>query len=312
MKKLQKQAIFPVLMLLVVTALALVGSSLAWFSMANSASVSAVNGQVESGGVGLMISQDATTFVSNVTLNSDAATYVVPGRFHQVSTINAVNFFEATITQKAADGTAQQIFTTADASVISANGIVKGKANASDATGVTSGTTSIASYMVFDLFFQADVAADLYLNYGTSFSAANGAEAAMKVAFLSMGNAANASAVIALTGVSKTTIWSPADETSYFGVKAASTSANPFAPYAVNASYAESVTTLASASLFNGSQTFNEDSVMTGYTSLASLSAGLNKLRVVVWLEGNDPDCVAGIASDTFSLSLAFFAKASA
>ena len=96
-KSLKKQAVFPVLMLLVVTALALIGSSFAWFSMASVASVAQVGGTVEDAGIGLMISQDATSFTSSVTLGASASTYVVPTKFKQVSTKDAQSFFDATI-----------------------------------------------------------------------------------------------------------------------------------------------------------------------------------------------------------------------
>ena len=56
MKSLKKQAIFPVLALLVVTALALIGSSFAWFAMTNVASVGQIDATVEEGSTGLMIS----------------------------------------------------------------------------------------------------------------------------------------------------------------------------------------------------------------------------------------------------------------
>ena len=44
--------------------------------------------------------------------------------------------------------------------------------------------------------------------------------------------------------------------------------------------------------------------------AVASLAAGYNKVRVIIWLEGNDPDCVVDIAEATLSIDLKFYAHA--
>ena len=330
-KSLKKQAVFPVLMLLVVTALALIGSSFAWFSMANTASLTEVTGTTEKGSVGLMISKDASTFTSSVTLDSGAATFVNPAFFHQVSTVNGINFFEATITEKNPDGTAAKIKTSADASVqvgtqcygkyknasnvltlmtvSGAQYVIASSGAAAETSTTTGATANLASYMVFDLFFSVDAASDLYLDSGTSFTAGTAINA-MRVAFLDYSSSANnASAAIALSTVEGTVIWDPHGDTSYFGVKEAS-GETEFTPYAAH-STVESVTTLASSSLFVDGTPWTDESTFTGYTSIATLAAGVNKLRVVVWLEGNDADCTATLAANKgIAFAMNFFAKA--
>ena len=330
-KSLKKQAVFPVLMLLVVTALALIGSSFAWFSMANTASLTEVTGTTEKGSVGLMISKDASTFTSEVTLDSDAATFVNPAFFHQVSTIDAQTFYGATITQKNPNGTAAMIKTAADNSVawgpqcygkyknsssiltnmtVSGAQYVLASSGAASTQGTSGAVANEASYMVFDLFFSVDNAADLYLDNGTTFTAGTALNA-MRVAFIDYsGSATDASGAIAISSVEDTLIWDPHGDASYFGIKGAS-GATAFAPYATHATYAESVDTYASTSLFVNGTSWTDESTFTGYYPIATLAAGVNKLRVVVWLEGNDPDCTATLAANKgISFAMNFFAKA--
>ncbi len=339
MKTMKKQAIFPVLMLLVVTALALIGSSFAWFAMSNTASVTAVKAQIEQSSVGLMISQDGTTFTGSVTLGSSAQTYVVPRYFHQVSTANAKNFFKATIQEKDSNGVVTSITTTADETVKAGTaerttGNLYGVGSDASKTQVPSGSNTVtveqtsydsaASYMVFDLFFQSDSAAALYLNYGTEFNmyASNGTTAAsdpkkaMRVAFVDMGNGTSTEA-IASTTYGTPIFWDPqataaisSESTDYNGINTATNTA--FAPYTTTNTTNLAANMKWKGQLFNSSESFTDASVMTGYTSIATLAAGkVTKLRVIIWLEGNDPDCTKEIAQLWAELALSFFAKAS-
>ena len=346
-KSLKKQAVFPVLMLLVVTALALIGSSFAWFAMSNVASVTTVSAQVEKGTAGLMISQDGENFQSEVTLDSNAKTFVLPKYFHQVSTVNAENFFQAIITGKQGDGTVTAILSQADNTVVA--GTASGATHnlygtatyeksiatdpfhesasvlfpsgssvveKTDIYGVGTGNVeSTASYMVFDLFFSVEKAANLYLNYGTQLNitaadhTAAASNPAMRVAFLDMRAVDNDT-------VDGTVIWIPsassADPT-YYGVKAVE-GTTPFTPYASVNNITEQVTGKQSSQLFNATTSFGINSSMTGYTPIASLTAAgttgvVNRVRVVVWLEGNDPACTATVAELWADLDLEFFAK---
>jgi hypothetical protein len=329
-KSLKKQAVFPVLMLLVVTALALIGSSFAWFSMSNTARVEKIEGKIEDSSVGLMISQDAANFTASITMGTSAATYIVPTRFHQVSTINAKTFYEATITKKNADGSAALIYTTLDKSVSFTSGVGKGAVDRKAETPaytVAPGVASDASYMVFDLFFSVENDSDLYLNYGTNFTLGTGNKA-MRVAFIDKGYVATggtAAQAIALDLDGTALIWDPADEASYYGIKGASSSSTVFKPYASAAdgvtdvsadssTYAESVTTKISSQLFPSSEgnKLTDDTTaetLATFTSIAELEAGVNKIRVVVWLEGNDPDCVSKISGQDIDFTLVFYAR---
>ena len=347
-KSLKKQAVFPVLMLLVVTALALIGSSFAWFAMSNVAGVNTVSGQVEKGTAGLMISQDGTNFESRVTLDSNAKTFVVPKYYHQVSTIDGVNFFQAIITGKTGTGTVTAIKTEADTTVKAGAGAnshnlygiahydryadssytanveypfpsgsssttVNDASNSTKNGAVSLNLDSTASYMVFDLFFSVERNANLYLNYETALNitaadhSSSTSNPAMRVAFLDMAGVED-------DDVDGTIIWIPSansNNPTYYGVKAVATTA--ITPYAAVTDKTEQVTGKQSSQLFNTTTGFGVNSDMDDYTPIATLtSANVNRVRVVVWLEGNDPACTATVAQLWADLDLEFFAKETA
>ena len=314
MKSLKKQAIFPVLALLVVTALALIGSSFAWFAMTNVASVGQIDATVEEGSTGLMISQDAANYYGSITLGGSATTYIHPTYLHQVSTNGTVvtngglNFFQAAIVTKDGAGKAATIKSSADATID-----YNEAGTASQATGKT------ASYYVFDLYFQVDSACSLYLNLGTEFknAATLTALSAMRCAFINLGNVAvtgvpatDTAAATALHGTGSIVIWEPvvADpKVDTYGVAAAS-GETPFNAYESATTYAPTaVTTKSTAELV-----LTTDQVVASQTTIATLVAGINKVRVIMWVEGNDPDCVVSIAKAVVNLTLKFYAKASA
>ena len=93
--KIKKQAIFPILMMLVVTALALIGSSFAWFSIANIATVSQITTSAQSADVEFLISNDGSHFYTKnldmSTYQSDTDNYINPGTLYQTSTAGEFN-----------------------------------------------------------------------------------------------------------------------------------------------------------------------------------------------------------------------------
>ena len=348
-KSLKKQAVFPVLMLLVVTALALIGSSFAWFAMSNVAGVNTVSGQVEKGTAGLMISQDGTNFEERVTLGSSAKTFVVPQYYHQVSTINGRNFYQAIITGKTGNGTVTAIKTATDNTVVVGEGdnahnlygsvkynkysggtytqdavyrfasgsttdTVHDASNAGHDGAIDATLTTTASYMVFDLFFSVEKNANLYLNFGTALNitaadhTASAQNPAMRVAFLDMNG-------VDVDTVEGTIIWIPSateNNPTYYGV-IAEEGTTAFAPYTSVTDKTQQVTGKQSSQLFNATTGFGVNSDMAAYTPIATLtSASVNRVRVVVWLEGNDPACTATVAQMWADLDLEFFAKETA
>ncbi|MCR5564510.1 MAG: hypothetical protein K6F59_01770 [Gammaproteobacteria bacterium] len=342
-KSIKKQAVFPVLMLLVVTALALIGSSFAWFAMSNVAGVNMVEAQVERGTAGLMISQNGTSFQSDIELDSTASTFVLPKYFHQVSTADGVSFYQAEICGKTNAGVVTLIKSSLDETVKAGTssdahklfGVATYNKNVSSVSTPTevlfpSGSNEVtktdvfgkesqdvtiestASYMVFDLFFSVERSANLYLDFGTAMNIKNANKTAaetneaMRVAFLQLQAVDNDTVV-------KTTFWNPSAnaETTYNGLSAVEET-TAFAPYTAVANKTTSVTCKHSGQLFGGTS-FSANSDMDDFTSIASLTAGqVARVRVVVWLEGNVEECTAQVAELWAQLTLQFFAKETA
>lgn len=335
MKK--RQAVFPILMSLIITALLLISTSFAWFSLANTAKISEITCQAESGSTGFMISQDRVNFTRELTFNSDAKSFVLPDRFHQVSTADGINFFRAEIEGKDEYGNANLISTSADYGITSSNSILTGTATYKDSATTTKtvnvamGSSSVsvtdyytssglvnktltsdASYLAFNVYFQVDTAAKIYLNYGTSMRVGTtnafttaAVNNAMRVAFLSVDETTGASTLIGIWNPSQTT-----NDASYYGISSTSGSTT-FAPY-VSSAYTASVTTKQSSQLFDTTEEFDLNNLPSAgsYLPLAEFTtAGIKCIRVITWLEGNVADCSISVADLWIGLSLAFYSE---
>jgi len=333
----KKQAIFPVLMLLVVTALALIGSSFAWFSLSNTATVGEISANTEAASAGLMVSTNAENFYSTVTPSStNETTYIMPTELTQVSTGNLKDFFACSIITKNVDGTAAKVTSAAYGTALSATN-----------TAVTTGK----GYIAFDLYFQVDNDSYLYVNKGTTF--VSDASSAIRIAFVDMGSAAgktnvtdlNAYGTIAGTGAK---VWAPgtgSDETTYgvsmaslnlwketatAGVYAESTEKLSFTPYVdltasngLNGAGDASGTSTTLNSVVEYSALCDSNLMLTTENTVASgekttkniatleqvgTTSVINKIRILVWFEGNDSNCISTMASKLLKLNLKFYA----
>ena len=100
----KRQAVFPILMVLVISALALISSSFAWFSVSNVANVSMISASAQSSGVEFLISNTGDRFYSrNLNLEgvNNNGHLINPRSLYQVSTIGSldenglIRFFDA-------------------------------------------------------------------------------------------------------------------------------------------------------------------------------------------------------------------------
>lgn len=318
MKSLKKQAVFPVLMLLVVTALALIGSSFAWFSISNTASVSAFNATAQAAGTGVSLSLDGETYTGSVNLANyvqDGGTgVVIPSSLKTVSTgsstVNTstglLSFYQAEITTQNASST--YITSSADASITSTSGILA--------------ANGVASYIAFDLYFKIDSSVtnpvNVYLNYGSKVTnnASQSVVDAIRVAFVDLGTDTSATPTAATvrafnggqaTGSDSVLIWQPGDADTTYGLTAAS--ATEFLAYtdlSANSQTATVSTYASSALVLAADQEVNET---TPETAIATIAAGYSKIRVFIWLEGNDEDCINAIASGAVNVTLNFYVE---
>ena len=313
----KKQAIFPVLMLLVVTALALMGSTFAWFSVSNTAKVSNIQANAQSSDVDLKLSYDGQTYYTGtLNLPTSADGLVLPDTLYQVSTDGTytgglLNMYHAAFDHTDILTGKDYIKTYADSTLKSTSGILSkdqdGIDTIEDNTMAADATDCL--YIAFDLYISVAKDADLYLYSGSD---ATGQVAnAIRVAFMDLGSVAvtttpanDIAAVKALDSCTSAKIWQPVGSDTTYGVKA--TQSTAFEAGASNANTADQ-NALVSSVLVVGT-----DKDLTGKTSIISLTAGYNKVRIIVWLEGQDPQCVAAVASTQLTLSLSFYAKATA
>lgn len=344
-KVFKRQAIFPVLMMLVISALALIASSFAWFTIANTAKVAEITTNAQSTSVRLEISKDAVTFATRdeLVMTSGAASAILPTRLYQVSTAGLrdgdegglLAFFDTQVNEIYNVGTHTnqvKLISKKDTTVTEASGILSAAnlPNGSNygAQGNTYGEAYKAkepTYIVFDLYFHVDRASSIYLEDDSSVVAALSEELqkSVRVAFLPLGSVAaadgeqrNAVVTSTITGLStfgSIKIWEPYatevndTKVTTYGLSSESWDAQSpvkFDAYTTGA-YSTATTTYEDSQLEVSADTMD----ISGKTALIECSqAGYYKLRVFIWLEGNDPDCVSSVASKELKINLSFVA----
>lgn len=346
----KRQAVFPILMMLVVTALALIGSSFAWFTVANTATVAQITTSAQSDGVRLELSKNATRYYTrSIDVNNGAISAVLPNSLYQVSTtglledkdhnnLSTLEFFNSKYNGYSVTDGKEYIVSKKDTTVTES---LDGKLAATtrtannyglqgDSYGEAEGATQ-PTYIVFDLYFSTDRKADIYFFDSTAIKGkdANAADysddadvlKALRVAVVYLGSTETASEVVALDGSlsNSVAIWQVLGNDTVYGINKESYndgengSEAEFESYKDNSGYVNNagVTTYGSELIVGA----NKDTA--GKTKLFSTPAPSNdtvervysKVRVYVWLEGQDPDCLSKVASQDIQINLAFFAK---
>ena len=302
--KLRKKALLPAIAMVLASVIALSGVTYAWFTTSNEATVGTLDVNVAAAN-GIQISLDGAAWMSTLTSQDiiDAITNQATGNYK-----NAVNQYpvgEIAPVSSAGDvsnGKLQMFFGAYnDAGLLTS---VKEEEQA---------RTSGGNFIAFDLFVKSSMDQDMSLILGDAASyvassakwgaADSKTQAAVRVAFLPMGcdaeNPESASAAQALTGDGTVYIWEPNAGMRAAGVSATSDAYKGFYtefPDGVKESelgdsHVKSVSTLKNASDFEG---------------LFPLKAGINKIRIYIWLEGQDVDCVNAISTGDFAVNLFF------
>ena len=293
-QNLRKKALVPAIAMVVASVIALSGVTYAWFTTGNTASVTGLDVNVQAAN-GIQISLDAAAWRSVLTADD-----LIEG-----TTKNNV---------------AIQFPTNEIAPVSTAANVVDGKMEMFLGAYATNGTlTSVkeveatsttGNFVAFDLYFKSSMAQTLSLEMGDNLSFVKcidlvnggtsnvGTEKAVRVAFLDMGSASTPAAARALKTPESVKIWEPNATTRADGVEA-ETGKLPYSGFKAEFSnVAESalgddqvapVTTLTEASDF----TFE-------------LEGAINKIRIYIWLEGQDVDCINNISFGDFTTNLAF------
>ena len=284
-----KKAVLPALLAVLCSTAALTSVSYAWFTIGTTASVDEINVDVQAA-KGMQISADATTWKSQLPVSEldNGVNDMLTGKEYKPlsSALNVTN------------GNLDLFY----GEVQKDGGIV--------ATDDSSG-----KHVVFDFYVNLTVAKDFYLDEKSSVLSDNGSHMAARVAFIHEGTVASDAEDLVTTAKGLTNgveakVWEPNATThyaadvsgakDYLGVnqKIAYTSgARP-------ATYNECFTEIKGQSLLR--PTYGQDGLTTEATKLFSLEAGISKIRVYIWLEGQDVDCINNVSGGKLNTKLNF------
>ena len=307
-KTIKKRAFVSAIAMLIVSAIVLTSSTFAWFSMSKQATVEQMDLTVSSP-EGIQISANASAWTSNLTIDDlfnessssrykayDGNTNLMPLNLIPVSSAfrafnsstGAANFFKAVLN---------------DSGVATVTPVSQ-----------TAGNDDEAGLVAFDLFFK--VAEDTTVYFSKSeFTDTSNSDilTALRVAFQPLGNttATDAATAIALKSTSTTTpvVYEPDAINRSADAIAAGNSTG-----ALTTNYVIATTA--------GGNKVNENSILSGscqplactlVLSNASntqkafeLKAGVSKMRIYIWVEGNDVDCRNSVAGAALTAALKF------
>lgn len=316
------------LLMLLVTGVMLGTSTYAWFTSNKTVSVSDITVNVAAKN-GIQISTDGTNWKSIVSTNDlIAASTTYPAAVNQIpSSSNSIQPVSTVGT--ILDGGFMEMFVGDVPSNANGDYILK-----SEQSTEVNGTTG--DFIAFDLFLKSDKAVDIDMT-GSSGVSANGTDTGIKnasrIAFVVQGSTTSDAAVSEIQGLKLTAgstdgvyFWEPnynvhsgtgianarntygmeisakEDEAIvYDGVKAAISEDDNILLNKANATdNAEKFATVEMDYLTTDE--FSDDDVI----SVFSLPAGITKVRVYMWIEGQDVDCENGASGGNIDYSLQF------
>ncbi len=315
MKQLRKKALLPALSMALASVIALSGVTYAWFTTSPTASVTGMDVNVKAAN-GIQISLDAKTWKS--TISSDDIKDFINGRAADVYP-GAVNQFP----DGYATGDNIEIMPVSSAGNVT-NGKLEMFYGEIDKDGKLTTTaeeeadrTNGGNFVAFDLFInntagkeqplKLDKVGDLsVVSASTAFKGNDNAKAetAVRVAFIHLGSVAAGDFKGAwnLQDGSSAVIWEPNSEVHPVGV----VDANGEAPdgkeayMGVKAEFEAKELTELGTSEVSAVETFDATK------DIITLGKGINKVRIYIWLEGQDVDCVNQISYGDFVANMSF------
>ena len=307
-KKNNKKKILPLILLLLLTTIMLSTSTYAWFTANKTVTIESINVNVATSS-GLQISTDAknwksvitNTDITNPTDWADGNTNQFPSMLVPVSTAGDVDAGSGHLNMFSGDvGTTNGEFSLTSEALTEAKGI-EGK------------------FVAFDIFLRTEESnKPIYLTTDSNVVKAGDADTGLKnaarVAFVVQGNAASTAEPATLRGLKASgsgagivTIWEPnSDVHTSYGVAAALEYYNKtttVGPGAAALDYEGVYAAISSpvllkeansgkhASNFKAVTTLKTIETPTAYTQLITLASGVTKIRVYLWVEGQDVDC---------------------
>lgn len=315
-KKRRNRKILLALLMLLLTFVTLSTSTYAWFTANKTVTVSTINVNVAAAN-GLQISADglewksvitnediiktigeSSTYTSNTNQLPSLATSLAP--VSTIGTIDTNGMMEMFLGEVGSDAAGNYQLTAEKSTEIK--------------------TTTEGHFVVFDLFFQAQEETKIYLTSNSKVQAGSaqpgggntGIQNAARVGFIVEGTTAAGSAKDTIQGLKTNSgtavIWEPntdvhteaavahalstynvtttvtdATQIAYYGIKAAIPGESPQALNSTNATYFSAVT----PKLATTAAGISEDNYLEAFT----IGNGITKVRVYMWVEGQDVDC---------------------
>lgn len=293
-KNLVKKAVLPVFVALLCSVIALTSVSYAWFTMGNKASVDTLELSVTSAS-GMQVSSTGNegTFKSLIPLAelTEIASNQMPKKtdgkfdfaFTPVSTTNELSeglhkFWTGTVKQ---DGTVEYAAEVAGAK----------------------------NYMYFDLYFKSNGGQTLYFDISSTVldveTADKNTSLGMRVSFVYFGSSQTPGAA-GITNLASTAkeavIWEPnATQHTQDALNRGAQDGQKSAANGVNLTGVRTAISLPEAV----SKTV--DQVATDGLKITDMTQGYHKVRVYIWLEGEDIDCANDISGGSVKVDLKFF-----
>ena len=300
MKQLRKKALLPALSMALASVIALSGVTYAWFTTSNTASVKGMDVNVQAAN-GIQISLDAKAWRSTIN-GTEIQAFAQRPNYTGADTKYPVNEIMPVSTAGKVENGKMVMFE---------GGIDNGTLFSNKAETVGNN----ANYIAFDLFFkstsskeegqplslvigpnESDLSKVIATNFFGGSTTAN-IESAVRVAFVPLGCEQDVSKAQALKNGDKALIWEPAPN------------------MGPNGTTHESVDTMGFNQAFSGLTeeelgdkvtAVKADITGTGEKFITTLHKGINKVRVYIWLEGQDIDCVNDISYGDFTTLLHF------
>lgn len=300
--------------MLLLSAIVITTASFAWFTLGRSAMASNLDLKVTKQGEGIQISANTTTFTDELTFEDLNGTS--SSGFQAVR--EDYNFFPATIEPASssfklnalpafftggvdkATNTLESLATTSD------NGVdIYGKSGVETPAG-----GKMAGYFVFDVFVDYTGGAEAQLKIGSSNitvknDESDGTQAiaeaadAMRIGFVNCGTVTKGATPAAATSGLEAVI---------FATNAEARNTAPITSTGVSGTLAEDAYTVPQSAAGNISIASGYDcQVDTGAEdSVITISEGVNRIRIYIWMEGQDANCTDELQSQLISSNLVF------
>ncbi|MEE0980594.1 MAG: hypothetical protein U0K91_02825 [Acutalibacteraceae bacterium] len=314
-KKSQKnRAFFAAIAMLLLSAIVITTASFAWFSLGRSAMASNLDLKVTKQGEGIQISANATSFTDTLTfedLNGTSTTgfqavsedyNFFPAMIEPASSSFALNALPAFFTGGVdkATNTLESLATTSD------NGVdVYGKSDAETPAG-----SKQAGYYVFDVFVDYSGGETAQLKIGQSDitvknDESDGTQAiaeaanAMRIGFVNCGTVTKGANPAQATSGSEAVIFATNED---------ARNTQPIASTGMSAEIAEDAYTVPKSSAGDITIADNYNcAVDTGAEDqVINITSGVNRIRVYIWMEGQDANCTDSLQSQLVSANLVF------